>query len=260
MNYALVTGASGGIGYAVAHELAKRGYNLILVARNESRLEAVASEIRDGHGVDAQHLAVDLSHPHASTKIFDFVATQDIFIEVLINNAGFASFGPFKDAELTNELAMIQVNITALTELARRFIPAMVEKRSGYIMNVASLAAFQPGPLMAVYYASKAYVLSFSEAIANELHEHGIKVHALCPGPVATGFQGRAAMEDSKLVQGKKLMSAQKVAELAVKKMFRGKRSFIPGFKYRLLAFSTRFASRRSTAAIARAMQERKGH
>src|SRR6478672_1120040 len=196
---ALITGGSGGIGLETAKVLARKDYDLVLVARNRDALEAAAGQIEGKHTVSVHVFAADLGRREAPEAIFDFLRNENIPIEVLVNNAGFGLGGEFAETELTRELEMIQVNIAALTHLSKLFLPAMIKRRSGRILNVASTAAFQPGPLMAVYYATKAYVLSFSEALAEELRNSGVTVTALCPGPTQTAFADSAQMSNSKL-------------------------------------------------------------
>ena len=181
---------------------------------------------------------------------------RKVEVEILINNAVFASYGPFAESDPAHELAMIQVNVAALTHLTRRLLPGMLIRRRGRIMNLASTAAFQPGPLMAVYYATKAYVLSFSEAIADELRGTGVTVTALCPGPTATGFQAQAAMEASKLVRGG-LMDARRVAAVGYAGMLAGKTVVIPGALNWLGAEAVRFLPRRAATRFVRRIQER---
>ena len=177
---------------------------------------------------------------------------------MLVNNAGFASYGLFNEIDLTSELQMMQVNVVCLTYLTKLFLKDMVKQGSGRILNLASTAAFQPGPLMAVYYATKAYVLSFSEAIANELEGTGVTVTALCPGPTESGFQQRAAMEDSKLVSGQKIMDAETVAKIGYRSLLEGKTVIIPGVKNKILAESVRFTPRKMVTKLVRSMQENK--
>src|SRR5206468_12638550 len=177
-------------------------------------------------------------------------------IEVLVNNAGFGLGGEFAETEVTRELEMIQVNIAALTHLTKLFLPAMIRRRSGRILNVASTAAFQPGPLMAVYYATKAYVLSFSEAIADELRDSGVTVTALCPGPTDTGFAVAARLESSRLFNMAKPMSSAAVARVGYEAMKRGKRVVIPGMRNKLLAQSIRVTPRRMVTTFVRKLQE----
>ena len=258
---ALVTGGSGGIGYELAKYAAKDGYDLLLVARSVDKLKQIAQDFSDSFQIEVHVIQQDLSLQGAAEKVYAEASAIDGNIEILINNAGFASFGPFTETELEPELAMMQLNMIALTHLTKLFLPNMVERGSGKIMNVASTAAFQPGPLMAVYYATKAYVLSFSEAIAEELDETGISVTALCPGPTETGFQSRADMEDSKLVSGRDIMSAEKVAETGYRAMMSGKRVVIPGTMNKIMAASIRFTPRKLVTGIVKKMQEREeGH
>src|SRR5882762_9183150 len=219
---ALITGASFGIGYELAGVFAREGYNLVLVARSADKLRQLAAELEKAHGTRSLILASDLSAPGAAAYVHDQTTRADITVDVLINNAGFGQFGLFAENDLEECLQQIQLNITTLTHLTRLYIPEMLERKRGRILNVASTAAFQAGPLMAVYYATKAYVLHFSEAIANELQGTGVTVTALCPGPTISGFQERGKMEDSGLVKGKKVMDARTVAEIGYRGLMAG--------------------------------------
>ncbi|MCA9922498.1 MAG: SDR family oxidoreductase, partial [Anaerolineales bacterium] len=210
---ALITGASGGIGYELARKIAQQGHNLVVVARSESKLMKLAQDFNKQFGVNVTVMVKDLAQSAAPDEIYNELQANEIDVDILVNNAGFASYGLFHELDRQKELNMMQVNMVALTHLTHLFLPGMVERGYGRILNIASTAAFQPGPLMAVYYATKAYVLSFSEAIANELDGTGVTVTALCPGPTESGFQARAAMEDSKLVQSG-LMDAATVAKM----------------------------------------------
>src|SRR6185436_6905763 len=203
---ALVTGASSGIGADLARELAQGGHDLVLVARGEDKLKALAAELEKAHSIRARVISADLAQPDAAVQLVKQLGGTPI--DVLINNAGYALYGRFAETDAADELRMIQVNIVALTQLAKLLLPGMLARKKGRILNVASTAAFQPGPLMAVYYATKAYVLSFSEALANELQGTGVGVTALCPGPTRTGFQKRAEIERTHLVTGNLIMSA----------------------------------------------------
>src|SRR5919201_510439 len=189
---ALITGASSGIGYELTQLFARDGYDLVLLARSQARLAQVADDLQHRYGVAVRVLAYDLAQPTAPTQIVAQLQQEDLAIEALVNNAGFATYGPFVATDLATELEMIQVNVVALTQLTKLLLPGMLQRRSGRILNVASTAAFQPGPLTAVYSATKAYVLSFSEALANEVRGSGVRVTALCPGPTRSGFQRRA--------------------------------------------------------------------
>jgi hypothetical protein len=252
----LITGASSGIGYELAKVFARDGYNLVIVARSEGKLTELAGQLQREQDITVKVMAKDLSDPAAPEEIYRELQQAEIPIEVLVNNAGFASYGLFTEIDLTTELNMIQVNVTALTHLTKLFGREMVKRKSGKVLNVASTAAFQPGPLMAVYYATKAYVLHFSEAIANEMEDFGVTVTALCPGPTESGFQERAEMEDSRLVQ-RGLMDAKTVAEQGYQALMDGKAVLVPGFPNQMGAFMTRFVPRGAVAGIVRKMQER---
>lgn len=257
MATALITGASSGIGLELAKLFAADGHDLILVARSKDALEKLAQELTGKHKVKARVLSVDLSLSSAANEIYEQLSGVEV--EFLINNAGFGIFGMVAETKESNLLEMMQVNIVALTQLTRLFLPDMIKRKRGRILNVASTAAFQPGPLMAVYYASKAYVLSFSEALANETKGSGVTVTALCPGPTLTGFQKRAHMEDSNLVSGNlPVMDAAGVARVGYRAMMKGKTLVIPGMTNRLLAFSVRLGPRKLVTAIARHLQERR--
>jgi short-subunit dehydrogenase len=253
---ALITGGSGGIGLEIAKVLARKGFDLALVARNRDALEAAAGQIEGKNDVKVHVFAADLRRREAPETTFDFLRNENIPIEVLVNNAGFGLGGEFSETELTRELEMIQVNIAALTHLTKLFLPAMIKRRSGHILNVASTAAFQPGPLMAVYYATKAYVLSFSEALAEELRNGGVTVTALCPGPTRTDFAAVAQISSSRLFSLFGVANAAGVAEYGVQAMMAGRRVAIPGIRNKIVAQANRFAPRAITAKVARIAQE----
>jgi len=244
---ALVTGASSGIGLEISRELSREGYELILVARSEEKLRAIAKELGN-----AKVIVSDLALPDAPRKVFDAAGP----VNVLVNNAGFGISGPFAGTDLGKQLEVIQVNVSALTALTKLFLAPMLERNSGHIVNVASTAAFLPGPLMAVYYATKAYVLSFSEAIADELRNTGVKVTALCPGPTSTGFADVAGMTSSRLFSLVKPMSSRRVARYGVRAMHRGTRVAIPGVANKLGTQSLRITPRRLVTALVRKLQE----
>jgi uncharacterized protein len=253
MPTALVTGASGGIGEALAREFAANKHDLVLVARSESKLRTLADELAAKHGITADVIAADLG---ASDAVATLVAALgDRRIDVLVNNAGVGTYGPFHETDAVKLEQMLQINMVALTSLTRALLPSMVERKSGKVLNVASTAAFMPGPLMAVYYATKAYVLSLGEALQEELKGTGVTVTTLCPGPIATGFQAEADMGSSKLVKGKQLMSAETCAKVAVSKTLRGATVVIPGFVNRLQATSPRFLPRRLVPGMVRRAQ-----
>ncbi len=209
MSTALITGASNGIGLELARIHASKGDNLVLVARNITRLNQLKLELENKFKISVLVIEKDLSKTNSANEVFNETSEKRIQIDYLINNAGFGDFGMFADSDLDKQLQMINLNIIALTSLTRLYLPEMTKRRSGKIMNVASTAAFQPGPTMAVYYATKAYVLHFSEAIANELKGSGVTVTVLCPGATESGFQAAADMQESKLVKGKKLPTSE---------------------------------------------------
>ena len=251
---ALITGASFGIGLELARIFADEGYNLVLVARSADKLRQLASELEKAHGTRSLILAADLSEPGAPAYVLDQTTRADIQVDVLVNNAGFGQYGMFAENDLEECLRQIQLNVTTLTHLTRLYLPAMIERESGRILNVASTAAFQPGPLMAVYYATKAYVLHFSEAIANELQGTGVTVTCLCPGPTITEFQKRANIEGLRLAKYG-AMDARTVAEDGYRALMEGKPTVISGFRNWLVAQSVRFAPRRMVTAVARKLQ-----
>lgn len=254
---ALVTGASGGIGYELARRFAQERYNLVLVARGAGKLDEIAADFRKKYGVEVRTIAKDLSVAGAPEDIYSQLDGAGVKVDVLVNNAGFTVFGKFADTKLEDELQLLQVNIVALTHLTKLFLPEMVERGHGRVLNVASTAAFQPGPLMAVYYASKAYVLFFSEAIATELEGTGVTVTALCPGPTETGFQKRGNMEDSRLVAGRKIMDARTVARAGYRALMKGQAVVIPGPQNFLFAEAIRFMPRGLVRRIVYRAQER---
>jgi len=253
---ALITGASRGIGLALATEMAAHGHHLVLVARQRETLDAVAGKLEGKYGVRAIVIPADLSEPDAAQDIHDAVLNEKLEIEFLVNNAGFGLGGPFMETDLDRETEMIQVNVIALTQLTKIFGRGMVRRRSGRIMNVASTAAFQPGPLMAVYYASKAYVLSFSEAIAEELRDTGVTVTALCPGATETDFAQTAQITNSRLFTRLGVADAGRVATYGYKAMMQGERVAIPGLRDRIMIQSERIAPRRLVTRLSRMAQE----
>jgi len=256
---ALITGASGGIGYELAKIFARDGYNLVLVARSADELHKIASQLTSEHGVSIKVIAKDLSDPVSPQKIFDEVQKDGIAIDILINNAGFGTYGTFCDTNLKDELEMVQVNMASPTHLTKLFLPGMIARGHGRIMNVASMAAFQPGPLLAVYCASKSYVLSFSEALAEELRGTGVTVTALCPGPVKTGFAKRAKTEQTKVMMRglfNRIWEAEDVAAVGYHGLMRDKTIVIPGKRYIASAFIVRCVPRKLARRSARKIME----
>ena len=246
---ALVTGASGGIGLEIARVLAAEGHELTLVARSGDKLAAVADEIGG-----ARVVVADLTSPDAVAD----VAREVPDVDVLVNNAGVGDYGPFAEADLDKTLAMIGLNVTSLTALTHQYLPGMVDRGRGRVLNVASTAAFFPGPLMAVYYASKAYVLSFSEALAEEVRGTGVTVTALCPGPTESGFQAAADMEHSALVKGRRLPSSAEVARAGVRAMHRGDAVAVVGAQNKVLVASARLAPRPVLRRMVHRLQQTK--
>ncbi|MFQ5690528.1 MAG: SDR family NAD(P)-dependent oxidoreductase [Gemmatimonadota bacterium] len=256
---AVVTGASSGIGRELAVLLAAGGFDLILAARRAERLRELARQLSSRHGAGARAVVVDLAEPGGAERVYDAANRTPGGVQVLVNNAGIGSFGPFADTEWARIRSQLRLNIEALTRLTHLFVPDMVRRRAGRILNVASTAAFQPGPRMAVYYASKAYELLFSEALAEELRGTGVTVTTLCPGPTRTEFQDRAGMGSSGLFRLWSVMDAARVAEAGYRGMLRGKRIVVPGTFNRLTALSPRFLPRRWMARLVGMIQAPRG-
>jgi len=255
---ALITGASGGIGLELARLFAAGGYDLVLVARSAGKLEELAGELRK-YGGAVRVLAKDLARPESPEEVFRELEAAGIAVDVLVNNAGFATYGPFVELDLGRELEELQLNVVTLTHLTKKLLPGMLARRRGGVLNVASTAGFQPGPLMAVYYASKAYVISFSEALAEELSGTGVAVSVLCPGPTATGFQRRAGMEASKLFSGvMQVADAAAVARAGYEGFRAGKRIVIPGLLNKVGVQSIRVSPRALVTRMVKRMQERR--
>jgi len=244
---ALITGASSGIGAELAKLCAADGYNVILVARQQAALEELASTLSETHRIAARVLIADLAEPGAAQTVFENAGA----IDILINNAGFGLRGAYAESDWQRDAQMIQVNMTSLAHLSRLFLPGMIARRSGRILNVASTAAFIPGPFMAMYYASKAFVFSFSLAIANELEGTGVTLTALCPGPTRTNFFKTAGSANTNLLKGAS-MDAAEVAREGYEAMMAGKPEIIAGSRNRWMILSTRLAPRKMLAGIGR--------
>lgn len=245
---ALITGASGGIGEEFARRLAERGSNLLLVARTEPRLRALADDLASRHGVSAGYVALDLSAEGASGELYSIVERRGLSVDILINNAGFGSLGEFAALPLERELQMLRLNVVTLADLTHRFLNRMIERKGGAIINVASTAGFQPVPYMANYAATKAYVLSLSEALWAENREHGVTVMALCPGPTETGFFDAASMRD---IPPRKIMQTPgEVVEAALDGLAREKSHVVSGWASKLMVLSERLAPRRTVVGI----------
>lgn len=255
MSTALITGASGGIGYELAKLFARDHHNLVLVARSADKLAQIASELQT-RGVSVKTVALDLAEPPAPKFLFDQLQRERIAVDILINNAGFGALGKFAQMPDDQIFGQINLNITALTQLTKLFLPPMLARHTGRIMNVASTAGFQPGPLMAVYYATKAYVISFSEAIANELKDSGVTVTCFCPGATHTGFAKRAGNDKSRLFKQLGAMNADKVALDGYRALMEGRTLAISGLHNWLVAQSTRLGPRKMVTAISRWVSE----
>jgi len=248
--WALVTGATSGIGEALARRLAGDGHPLVLTARRGGELERLAGELKAAHGIAVRIVPLDLGADGAVASLHAACAGVDIGI--VVNNAGVGLGGAFATSDWEREEAMIRLNVLAATGLVKRFLPGLRARGGGAVLNVASTAAFQAGPLMAVYYATKAYLLSWSEALADELRGSGITVTALCPGPTRSGFQAAAGIERSRMVNSPLMMDADAVAAIGLRGMRRGRVIVIPGLFNRLGVFATRLLPRSVTRAVVR--------
>lgn len=251
-NTALITGASNGIGLELAKIHASKGGDLVLVARNKSKLDELKIELENQFKITVYTIGKDLSETNAAQDIYNETNKQNIQIDYLINNAGFGDFGMFAESDWNKELKMINLNITSLTHFTKLYLQDMVKRRSGKIMNVATTAAFQSGPTMAVYCATKAFVLSFSEAVSNEVSNKGITITSLCPGATETGFQAAGGMEESELFKGKKLPAAKEVAEYGYAAMMKGKVVAIHGIMNYIMSNSIRFIPRAMVLKVSR--------
>lgn len=239
MSYALITGASSGIGLELARIMASNGHNLILVARREDVLKALKTQWEQEYRVKVEIRAVDLSLPGQAQVLHAYCRDQGFTVDTLVNNAGFGDYGKFDAGKLDIYRNMLQLNVAALTELTALFVHDMKQRLSGRILNVGSIAAFQPGPNFAVYAATKAYVMQFTEALNYELRGTGVTVTLLSPGMTETGFVSRAGMEGAAMAQSG-LMDARSVAEAGYQAMMAGKLNVIPGWKNQLLAFGSK--------------------
>ena len=254
---ARITGASSGIGLELAKLFARDGYDLVLVARRAERLEQLGAELAHRHGIRYHAIALDLADADAPAEIVRQLDHAALGVDVLVNNAGFGAVGPFASADPDSAFRMIRVNVEALTRLTRLLLPRMLARRRGRILNVASTAGFVPGPLMSVYYATKAYVISFSEALAEELRGSGVSVTVLCPGPTRTEFQAVAQMETTRLFRMPGVMDAGDVARAGYRGLMRGKRMVVPGLLNRALPLVVRLSPRWMVTRVSRFLQEK---
>jgi short-subunit dehydrogenase len=255
---ALVTGASTGIGFEFAKLLAADGYNLVLIARDERKLREVAASLSTKFNISVKIYPKDLSVTGDIENLVRQIREDAETIEVLVNNAGFGLAGAFVETDLAREVEMIQLNVVSLVIFTKLLAKEMAQRKGGKILNVASTAAFQPGPLMAIYYATKAFVLSFSEALAEELKESGVTVTALCPGPTATQFSKRAELEKSRLFKGGivPVLDPVTVAKIGYEGLIKGQRVVIPGLINKIGVLSVRVTPRRLVAQIARQLNK----
>lgn len=256
--YTLITGASSGIGLELAKVCASRGMNLILTARSQEQLQALSKEIREQYQVKTEVIPLDLSISGSATQLFKNVTENKWDVNILINNAGFGDHGFFAQSSLKKQMEMIQLNIASLTELTHLCLSAMIKRNKGKILNVASTAAFQSGPMMSVYYATKSYVLSFSEALAEELQHTGVTITALCPGPTTSGFQKAANFSNIALLNMMQIASSKEVAEYGYEAMMGGKVVAIHGFKNFILAQTSRFLPRSIVRKIIKKIQSKR--
>ena len=256
---AVITGASSGIGEEFARQLASRGYDLVLVARRIDRLEKLAGTLHNVHLVDCVPFKADLARPEERDRFCEALEPDKGRLEILVNNAGFGTHGFFHETDLRRELELINVNCAAPVHLTKRVLPWMLERRRGFIVNVASLSAFTPGPVMAMYFASKAFLLSFSEALWEECRDTGVNVLALCPGPVRTEFQGTAGISSKARSSGTAPVAVERVVDDTLRGLFDGKRVVIPGYQARIAAMLSRFMPKgKALKAVRRIQEERR--
>ncbi len=241
---ALITGASSGLGWEFAKLFAQDGNDLILVARRIEKLNELKAELEKSYNINVQVLSQDLTEKDAAKKVFAFTTKKKLSVDFLVNNAGFGDFGSFAECDLAKQSSMIQLNIACLTEMTHYFLPQMIERKSGRILNVASIASFMPGPMMSVYYATKAYVRSFSEALSVELKKTGVKVTILCPGPTKSEFWDRSEADKSSIFNHILFAKADYVAKFGYKKMKKGRLFAIPGFMTSSAALFSRLLPR----------------
>lgn len=252
---ALITGASAGIGLELARLFAADGHDLILVARRADALENLAVQLRAKHGTTVHIWPMDLADPQAPRQLYERAGAEGVAVDILVNNAGIGAIGPFHQLSAERQLGIIDLNMRALTDLTYRFVPGMRQRGRGRILNLGSIVGFLPGPYMAVYYASKAYVVSFSEALAEELRGSGVTVTCLCPGYTATEFQAVAGIAKSGMLARLRPMPAPTVARIGYRALMAGRRLVIPGWANRISVFGLRFSPRRFAAAAVRRLQ-----
>ncbi|MBD2694204.1 SDR family NAD(P)-dependent oxidoreductase [Anabaena catenula] len=251
MSTALVTGASGGIGKAFAEELAARQTNLVLIARSAEKLEEIATQLQQKHKVKVEIIAKDLTEPNATNDVFDLLKSKELTIDLLINNAGFGDYGDFAERDGQRQLNMIQLNIMALVDLTHKFLPLMRERRSGSIINVSSIAGFQPMPYLSVYAATKAFVLSFSEALWAENRDYGVRVLVVCPGPTETDFFTEAKFPAALAGSTNKIATPKEVVDDALQALEKGESTVVSGgLGNRVIVNMHRFLPRESFVSL----------
>lgn len=238
--YALITGASKGIGKSIAYELAKEGYPLLLAARSGEELKALSDDLQVKYGINVPILPIDLSTDGASLKVTDWIKTNNYSVGILVNNAGYGVWGDFSQSSLTDQLGMMQLNMNVVVELSHLLVPILSKEKQAYILNICSTAAYQAVPTLAVYSATKAFVLSFTRALRFELAQTSISVTCFSPGPVDTGFAARAGLDALGKMAQKFNMQPDKVAKIALKAMFKKKSEVIPGFTNIISVYANR--------------------
>lgn len=254
---ALITGASSGIGLHLAREFARHGHPLILVAPVQAELDAVAAELRSDFAVGVHAFAHDLREEHAAERLFDELAAIGLIPAIIVNNAGLGRWGHFWEIPLSEDISMIRLNVEAPIRLTKRALPLLLQRGGGRILNTASIAGFEPGPLLAVYHATKAFVLSWSEALATELADTPVSVTTLCPGPVDTDFFPKADMIDTGAFQKAQVMAPQDVASAAYSALMAGERVVVPGAANKAMAFSRRILPESTQAKMNEKLYQR---
>lgn len=240
----VITGASGGIGRELSERYAKKGYDLFLLSRDERKLQRVKETLEEDYGIRVGYFPIDLAKPGSAKQAFEEMQNRGLQVDLLINNAGFGLVGKFLETNAQREMDMIHLNITTLVELTKYVLPQMKQRGSGHIVNIASIAGFFPGPYMAVYYATKSFVVSFSEAISEELKSTGVSITCICPGPTISGFQKEAEMGQLRLLRFNNVMTAPKVADLTIKAIEKRRVIVAIGLYNKLMIFLPRITPR----------------
>lgn len=256
--YTFITGATSGIGYELALHCALRGHNLILTGRNEPVLKKMAEELTKRFSIAVNPITIDLSELDAPERLWEKANNNDMTVDILINNAGAGIYGPFSNSLWHDQLNMLNVNIIALTRLTRLALPGMISRGEGKILNIASTAGFRPGPLMAVYFASKAFVISFSQALSEELRGSGVTVTSFCPGATRTNFAKTAGLDESQFFKLKKQADPKSVAVAAYNSMMKGQELAVHGLVNRVMVFVLKFIPRRVVLYLSRSVREKK--